>query len=772
MEGHLPDPHLHSHCFVFNATFDPIEGRIKAGQFGDIQRDIPYYKAQFHKTLADKLTDLGYQVRQTDKAFEIEGVPQRVIHLLSKRTDEIGRVAEEKGITDPKELNELGARTRAKKQKGASMDELRQAWRSQILALGPDGIGENAVVRFAPVKDAIPETARETVTVSPGTARAPVLPDKAPAVNAPLQITAQQCVDYALLHCFERASVMDGRRILERALYRAVGVRGASAREITKRFEEDKRIIHVEEKGRTLCTTKEVLAEERRMVDLARAGQGKMIPLYKTAPDISLPDERQRRAVAHILTTPHRVSIIRGVAGAGKTTLMPEAVAHVERVGRTVMTVAASSGASGVLRKKGFKEATTVAYLLENTARQNALKNQVLWVDEAGLLGTKDMKALLELTTRQNARLILSGDTRQHASVQRGDALRILNTVGGIQAAEVTQIYRQTQSQYRDAVKDLSEGNVARAFEKLDGMGCIKDVDESSIVKDYVEVLKRGKSALVISPTHAQGEKVTEEIRAELRNQGFLGKKEIEVTRLRNLHLTEAEKSDPRAFKPGQVVQFTQNASGFKRGSQWEVSQRTPTDVRITDGGDTRPLPTDKSDRYEVFAKETIPLSKGDKIRITKNGFDADKGRLNNGDLLKVVSVSRRDGIVLQNEISKATHRIDKSFLHLAHGHSITSQGAQAKGVDDVFLFQPAATFPATDAKQFYVSVSRGRHMVHIYTDDKKELLRHARNMRERQSALELVGEERQRDANMRRQQEQIRNQPQRTRGRDDGPER
>src|SRR5690606_34988476 len=144
---------------------------------------------------------------------------------FSKRTDEIGRIAKEKGITDPKQSGELGARTRAKKQKGASMDELRQEWRSQSVALGPGGSGQNAVVRFAPVKDMVQETA-------------PVLPDKAPAVNEPLQITAQQCVDYALLHSFERASVMDGRRLLETALRRAVGVKGATVEEITRRFEE------------------------------------------------------------------------------------------------------------------------------------------------------------------------------------------------------------------------------------------------------------------------------------------------------------------------------------------------------------------------------------------------------------------------------------------------------------------------------------------------------------------------------------------------------
>ncbi|KAA0804586.1 relaxase domain-containing protein, partial [Staphylococcus aureus] len=64
--------------------------------FKEIKRDMPYYQARFHKRLADKMTYLGYQVRVTDKSFEIEGVPQKVIDLFSKQTNEIGQVAKEK----------------------------------------------------------------------------------------------------------------------------------------------------------------------------------------------------------------------------------------------------------------------------------------------------------------------------------------------------------------------------------------------------------------------------------------------------------------------------------------------------------------------------------------------------------------------------------------------------------------------------------------------------------------------------------------------------
>ncbi|MEJ1931679.1 MobF family relaxase, partial [Nostoc sp. NIES-2111] len=291
VEGFTPDPHLHAHCFVWNLTYDAVEDQIKAGQFGDIKRDMPFYQAMFHKRLSDGLIELGYQIRRTDKSFEVVGVPSRVLDLFSKRTDAIGRFAKEHGITDAQTLDGLGARTRAKKQKGLTMSELKAEWRRQILALGPDEDGDgNQAIRFAPV-----------VTRT--------------------NLTAQQCVDHALLHGFERASVLAERRLLQAAFRHGMSYAAVSVESITEAFAADTRILRVKEQGRLLCTTREVLAEEQRMVDLARAGFGQLLPLYLQAPDIAL-DGQQGDALRHVLTTPHRVSIVRGAAGTGKTTLL------------------------------------------------------------------------------------------------------------------------------------------------------------------------------------------------------------------------------------------------------------------------------------------------------------------------------------------------------------------------------------------------------------------------------------------------------------------
>lgn len=715
VEQYAPDPHLHAHCYVFNLTWDETEQRSKAGQFRDINKDMPYFQALFHKRLADRMVELGYSVRPTQGSFEVEGIPKEIIALFSKRTDQIGRVAKEKGITDAKELGALGARTRAKKQSGMSMAELRSEWKEQIKAqerLSKDSVSDNPL-RFAPVK----------------------------AYRLP-QISTAQCRDHALAHCFERASVVPFSKLAVTALKHGIGST-ASTEAIISSLSNTEELIAIKEGSRTLCTTREVLKEEQRMVQLARMGKNSLTPLYRDLPQIKASGQ-QGIAIEHILSSTDMVSIVRGAAGAGKTTLMTEAVKHIESTGKQVTVVAPTARASrGVLRDEGFNKAETVANLLNNPQMQRSLKDQVLWVDEAGMLGTQDMKALLEIATAQNARLILGGDTRQHASVVRGDALRILNTVAGIRTAEVDKIYRQKDELYRKAVADLSKGDVWAGFQKLDALKAIKEIkqgDYGQFMDNYIAAIKAGKDVLVISPTHEQGDELTSVIREQLKSAGYIGKRELQVERLKGLNLTTAQKMDRRNLEEGLVVQFNQNQKGIKRGSHWEISSINDEDILIKDRtGKTTTLNLSKPDQFDLYRKMQISIAKGDKIQITRNGFDKERKRLDNGLVLDVVSVNKKNGLGLQNPQSKMIYNIDSDFGNIAHAHCITSHASQGKTVDEIFVAQPAATFPATNAKQFYVSVSRAKEKVHIYTNDKEELLLRASMEGDRTGAIELV---------------------------------
>jgi len=193
-------------------------------------------------------------------------------------------------------------------------------------------------------------------------------------------------------------------------------------------------------------------------------------------------------------------------------------------------------------------------------------------------------------------------------------------------------------------------------------------------------------------------------------------------------------------LQKGLVIQFNQNLPHIKRGSQWTIFESTEKGVTIqNEANQTLILPTERSKAYELYEKDTIPIARKDVVRVTRNGFDLQKKDLQNGQMFEVLKVSNSGRIQLRNLTSKTAYEINQDFGHLSHAYCITSHASQGKSVDQVLIAQPAATFPATSSKQFYVSVSRGKESVRIYTDSKKELIDHASRIGDRQSAIELV---------------------------------
>ena len=471
-EGGIPDPHLHAHCFVFNATYDQDEERWKAGQFGDLKRDASYFEAVFHSQLARKLEELGLATQRTAKGWELAGLEPQTLTKFSRRTTRIEKIAREKGITDAKAKGELGARTRASKADTLTMPELQSAWRSRL-------------------------TDAESTQLDALTNRI-----GSDAIAVDMEAT-RDAVSRAMEHSFELASVVPKRTLLGEALKQGVG---KASRESIEQLTEQQDLIHAERKGQALVTTKRVLEEESKMLRFAQEGRGMCRPISTSPLDFHRQwlNDQQKAAVRHVLESRDRVVLIRGAAGTGKTTMMQETKEAIEAAGQRVMAFAPSAGASrGVLRQEGFETADTVARLLVDPTMQREANGAILWIDEAGLLGTKTMRELFDLADTLDARIVLSGDKRQHGAVERGAALRLLEDEAGLKPAEIKEIQRQ-KTKYKAAVKDLSEGKVRQGFARLDALGWIREVDDAerdkALAESYIDTVKEGKSALVVSP--------------------------------------------------------------------------------------------------------------------------------------------------------------------------------------------------------------------------------------------------------------------------------
>jgi conjugative relaxase-like TrwC/TraI family protein len=694
----VPCPQLHAHCFAFNVTHDAIENQWKAGQFGKLKSDAYYWQAVQQARFANKLRELGYSVRKTKDAFEIDGVPESVIKKFSLRTSLIERVAEKLGITNPTSKAKLGATTREAKDNAIPYRDLVELWESQLTKEEASAIGVIAQEKEAQT------------------------PEYQNAAHA----------RFAVEHVFERASVADERRLLAIALKHGLGeVTPEGIRAEVDRYGLLKRV----EEDKTLVTTPTVLSEETKMIGFAVAGKGSCRPLAEPG-KIRFNDDRlnegQRSAVTHVLASSDRVMLIRGAAGTGKSTLTREAVSQLNERGKQIVMLAPSAEASrGVLRREGFAEADTLARFMTDEAMQERAKGGFIWLDEAGMAGTRTINGLFALADRLHARVVLSGDKRQMASVERGTALRVLEEVAGLPVCEVTEIKRQESADYKEAVRMLSTGHIRDGFDKLDAMGRVKLMPVwdayRPMAKEYVEKLDhtpakdRNEAVLIVCPTHAEGQRIHEVVRQELKAAGHLGEDEREFTRLVNLQWTEAERSDPAQYRRDETLQFFRNSGKFKAG------QRVPAADAIGDLAGIK--------HFGVFRQEVIRLSAGDALRMTGGGKTVDgKHRFDNGSVYRVAGFTGKGDIALTNGWVLA-----RDVGHLAYQYVNTPHAAQGRGVRHVIVAQSAMSAPATSMEGFYVGVSRGKASLTIWTDDKRQLKEAIQRSDPRLSATELV---------------------------------
>lgn len=717
----VPDMHLHQHVYAFNATFDAKENRWKAGQFRPLKRDAPYWEAVFDSRLALKLRGLGYGIERTlsdtgKMGWDIARVPDSVKAKFSRRTAEIEALAHKLGIKTDALKDGLGAKSRDRKNPDMTSAQLKAVWESRLTDSEKDALAG--------------------ATGNSG--------DR----NKETRVTEKEAVGYAVKHGFERASVLPERELLRDALKYGIGSVSPEAVRVEAGRGE---LLRHRQDGRVFVTSQAVLDEERAIISFVKNGRGSCTPLGKpgVAFHSNFLNAEQAGAVRHVLSSSDRVVAIKGGAGVGKTTLMQEAVTSIEAGGHKVFTFAPSTDAVSVLQGEGFAHAATVARLLVDEKLQAEISGQVIWMDEAGLVGSKTMRQVFDLAERRNCRVVLSGDFMQHSGVERGDAYRLLVEHGGLKPALVEKIQRQKSDAYRDAVKDLSKGDMAQGFDRLDRMGAVVElVDDKDrythLAKDYANAIAHGETALVVSPTHAEGERVTQAIRAELKAWGHIEAKDRECLRLKNLNLTEAGKADAIHYRPGQVVQFTQNAAGFKAGERFTVAQVEKGRVCLLERPDI-PLPLAQAGRFQVYQVESLCVAKGDAIRITQNARtlpDAKIGqtaRLHNGAVYTIAGFTRNGDIRLADGKGKQAGVLAKECGFIAHGYCTTSHASQGKTVDRVLIAESAASLPAADRKQFYVSVSRGRKSLRIYTDDKAALKEAVQDAGVRMSAVELV---------------------------------
>ncbi len=135
------DPHLHTHCIVFNATHDADEGRWKALQNYPMLAAQKYVENVYYHELAGALRRCGYAVENSARGdFEIAEISRELCARFSKRHREIDAQLQrllaahpEKASGNVRDIRErLAHKERSRKRQDVSRDRLRQLWQDQL----------------------------------------------------------------------------------------------------------------------------------------------------------------------------------------------------------------------------------------------------------------------------------------------------------------------------------------------------------------------------------------------------------------------------------------------------------------------------------------------------------------------------------------------------------------------------------------------------------------------------------------------------------------
>jgi conjugative relaxase-like TrwC/TraI family protein len=698
------DPQLHTHFTLFNATFDPVESRWKALQTSGMFGAIHYGTAVYRNDLAARLHRLGYQTRVTAHGFEIEGVRPDLIERFSKRAQQRNAAVarEEKRLgrkLSNNEVSHLVHQSRPSKLKNASEESVRAAQLFEI------GFLERRALR-AVVAQAQGQRVDFKETVHLGTA-----------------------MDHAIEHAFSRQSVAAEHELLEAALVKGCGQ--VELPSLKRAFQQSDRLVRVGKE----YSTREILNAELAMIRAVNRGLNAAEPIaprHRVAESLGAD---QRAALKLVLSSCDRITGMQGLAGAGKTTTLRELHAAVKRSGGELVVCAPSAAATDVLRKEGFSTAVTVAKLLTSTAPLSS--RSILVVDEAGTLGTSDMLRVFQAAKEAGgARVVLVGDTGQHAPVAQGDALRILEAHSGLRFGRLTQIRRQRSAELKETVALAAKQHTGEAFARLVRAGEVVELGDTAALhqkaaEDYVQATQGGKAALVVSPTWAEIAAVTEAIRQKLREEKRLAAKEEKVEVFDPVGWTDAQKRLVDHYEPGLQMRFVKTTAQFKAGETALVVGQAGKQLRVqrSDGRAGTFSPTRAPSSFEVGQKRELAVAAGDVLLLRANapGFV-------NGERVTVKAV-HRERIALTDG-----RELPREYRTFSHGYAVTSHAAQGNTVDEVMVVASSQSFAAVSQEQFYVSISRARERARIYTDDAELLGRRVEDSHSRKAAVELEG--------------------------------
>jgi Ti-type conjugative transfer relaxase TraA len=392
------------------------------------------------------------------------------------------------------------------------------------------------------------------------------------------------------------------------------------------------------EAERRLQRATEVMAEQERhevndadrQAAMARAEQRGLVL-----------SREQSDALAHV-TDGHDLSIVVGHAGTGKSAMLGVAREAWESAGYDVRGVALSGIAAENLERGSGIASRTIASLEHGWGQGRDMLNprDVLVIDEAGMVGTRQLERVLSHAAEAGAKVVLVGDPQQLQAIEAGAAFRSIHERHG--GAEIGEVRRQRQDWQRDATRDLANGKAGHALDAYRSRGMVHGAQTREQARDdLIDRWDRDRQAspdrsrIILTHTNDEVRALNEAARERMRAAGDLGD-EVRVTVERGA----------RNFANGDRIMFLQNERGLgvKNGTLGTIDQVSAQSISVrTDDG--RSVRFDFKDYNRIDHGYAATIHKAQGMTVDRTHVLATPGMDAHGSY---VALSRhRDGVEL-----------------------------------------------------------------------------------------------------------------------------
>ena len=700
-------PQLHTHAVIFNVT-ETAEGKTRSLQAQELYKTQQYATAVYRSELAAHLQRLGYEVeRGAHGQPEIKGYTQEYLEASSPRRQQIEQRLAEQGRRGAGAAQIAAHRTRDAKQP-LSIEEVR----AQHQKLAAEHGNQPARV--------MAEAARRWgVELEPERS----------------QRVAESAVTYARERGMERAAVVDERALLRDALRHTM----CEARLPEIKAEIEKRIAAGDlvdvprregEAGRAF-TTDEMQSYERDIVRRMQAGRDKNVIVdgytrewtFKRHPHLSV---SQHRAVEDVLESRDKMMALEGVAGAGKTTSLAAVRDAVVHHGYEVKGLAPTSRAAQKLAEAGMETETLQRHLARG-GREDDGRARVYIVDEASMVGTRQMHTLLERLNRHD-RVLFVGDVRQHEAVEAGRPYAQLQEAG-LRTARLDEILRQKDPVLKETVEQLARGEVKEAIASLNSQGRVHEIKDrgqrfGEMAREYARLPDR---TLVISPDNESRREINGQIHRAMRESGQVTGTAYRVPVLyARQELTGADRQHAQNYTEGDVLRYSKGSKpiGIEAGEYARIVRvdgETNTLTITRKSGEELSYDPRRLQGVTVYRDSERVFAQGDRVQMTA---PYQKQNLANRELGTVEKIDVSGNLKLRMDSGREVEFNVRQMPHLDYGYAVTSHSSQGQTADRVLVHVDSsqAHGELLNSRMAYVSVSRAEFDVQMYTNDAKSL--------------------------------------------------